>query len=145
MEVEPVSNTSRRALQIVSAVLGVVPVVTGLIGLRGVNDPLYAPVNSPHVVLLDTNLRFFSGLWLGLGLALLWLIPSIERQTVPFRMIWGAIFVGGIGRVLSIVLAGTPPAPFVFFTLLEILGAPLFIYWQHRVAQMALSASRQRG
>lgn len=125
MEVVPVSNTSRRALQIVSAVLGIVPVVTGLIGLRGVADPLYAPVNSPHVILLDTNLRFFSGLWLGLGLALLWLIPSIEKQTVPFRMIWGAIF-----------------APFVFFTLLEILGAPLFIYWQHRVAQMASSVSR---
>lgn len=136
------SNTSRRALQIVSAVLGIVPVVTGLIGLRGVADPLYAPVNSPHVILLDTNLRFFSGLWLGLGLALLWLIPSIEKQTVPFRIIWGAIFVGGVGRVLSILLAGAPPAPFVFFTLLEILGAPLFIYWQHRVAQTAPSVSR---
>jgi hypothetical protein len=142
MEIAPVSHASRRALQVVSAVLGVVPVVTGLIGLRGINDPVYAPVISPHGVLLDTNLRFFSGLWLGLGLALLWLIPSIERQTIPFRMIWGAIFVGGIGRVLSIGLAGTPPAPFVFFTLLEILGAPLFIYWQHRVAQMASSVSR---
>jgi hypothetical protein len=50
-------------------------------------------------------------------------------------VIWGAIFVGGIGRVLSIGLTGTPPAPFLFFTLLEMLGAPLFIYWQHRVAQ----------
>jgi len=36
-------------------------------------------------------------------------------------------------------LAGTPPAPFVFFTLLEIVGAPFFIYWQHRAAQAAVS------
>jgi hypothetical protein len=128
---------NRTTLQIVSAVLALVPVVTGLAGLRGINDPVYAPVSSPHAVLLDSNLRFFSGLWLGLGIAYLWLIPSIERQTILFRTIWGAIFVGGIGRVLSMALAGTPPAPFVFFTLLEMVGAPLFIYWQHQVAQAA--------
>jgi hypothetical protein len=130
---------SRSALQIVSAILALVPVVTGVIGLRGINDPVYAPVSSPHAILLDTNLRFFSGLWLGLGLAYLWLIPSIERQTILFRAIWGAIFVGGIGRLLSIALTGTPPAPFVFFALLEIVGAPLFIYWQHQVVRAAVS------
>jgi hypothetical protein len=132
---------SRTALQVVTAALGIIPVVTGLIGLRGVNDPVYSPVSTPHVVLLDTNLRFFSGLWLGLGLALLWLVPSIERQTILFRAVWGAIFVGGIGRVLSMVAVGTPPASFVFFTLLEIIGAPVFVYWQHRVAQATLAAS----
>jgi hypothetical protein len=98
-------------------------------------------VSTPHVVLLDTNLRFFSGVWLGLGLALLWLVPSIERQTILFRAVWGVIFVGGIGRVLSMVAVGTPPASFVFFTLLEIIGAPVFVYWQHRVAQATLGAS----
>jgi len=132
-------SMSRSALQIVSAILALVPVVTGVIGLRGINDPVYAPVSSPQAILLDTNLRFFSGLWLGLGLAYLWLIPSIERQTILFRAIWGAIFVGGIGRLLSIALTGTPPAPFVFFALLEIVGAPLFIYWQHQVARAAVS------
>jgi len=112
-----------------------------VIGLRGINDPFYAPVTTPRALLLDTNLRFFSGVWLGLGLALFWLIPSIERQTILFRAIWGAIFVGGIGRVLSIVSVGTPPASFIFFTMLEVLGAPLFIYWQHQVAQAAVPLS----
>ena len=127
---------NRTVLQVLTAILGIVPVVTGLIGLLGLNDPLYAPVSTPHAILLDTNLRFFSGLWLGLGLALLWLIPSIERQTSLFRVIWGMIFVGGIGRVLSLIFAGAPPAPFIFFTFLEIIGAPVFIYWQHRVATL---------
>ena len=132
---------SRIALQVVTAVPAIVAVVTGVIGLRGINDPLYAPVTTPRALLLDTNLRFFSGVWLGLGLALFWLIPSIERQTILFRAIWGAIFVGGIGRVLSIVSVGTPPASFIFFTMLEVLGAPLFIYWQHQVAQAAVPLS----
>ena len=128
---------SRTVLQVVTAVLGVVPVVTGAIGLAGINDPLYRPVTTPRAALLDTNLRFYSGLWLALGLAMWWLIPSIERQTTLFRVIWVAVFVGGIGRLVSIAFAGAPPAPFVFFTLLELLGAPLFIYWQHLVARAA--------
>jgi hypothetical protein len=33
---------SRRYLQIVSAVLGMIPVVTGIIGMTGVRDPFYA-------------------------------------------------------------------------------------------------------
>jgi hypothetical protein len=31
------------------------------------------------MVLLDTNLRFYSGVWVGLGLALWWLIPTIRN------------------------------------------------------------------
>lgn len=133
---------SRTVLQVVTAVLGAVPVVTGAIGLAGITDPLYGAVTTPRAVLLDTNLRFYSGLWLALGLAMWWLIPSIERQTTLFRVLWGAVFVGGIGRLLSIGLAGAPPAPFVFFTLLELLGAPLFIYWQRLVAQAAAAPHR---
>jgi Domain of unknown function (DUF4345) len=47
---------------------------------------------------------------------------------------WVAVFLGGIGRLLSWRLIGPPPAPYIGFILLEILGAPAFIYWQSRVA-----------
>jgi hypothetical protein len=52
---------NRRLLQVVTAVLGIIPLATGLLGLTGVNDPLYAPVSTPHRIVLDTNLGFFSG------------------------------------------------------------------------------------
>jgi hypothetical protein len=67
---------------------------------------------------LDSNLRFLGGIWLGIGLAMLWLVPSIEQQETLFRALWIAVFLGGVGRVLSWMLIG-----------------PLFIYWQYRVAQ----------
>lgn len=124
----------KKALQAVTAVLGVVPLATGAIGMLGLNDPIYASARLPPFPLLDSNMRFFSGVWLGLGVAILWLVPRIGRETALFRFIWGAIFVGGIGRLLSIVVAGWPPLPFVGFTALELIGAPLFVYWQHRVA-----------
>src|ERR1700686_1750411 len=104
---------SKLTLQVVMGLLGIIPVATGLLGLTGVADPFYAAVGVPPIVLLDTNLRFYSGVWLGLGLALYWLIPTIERQTVLFRVIWAMIFLGGIGRLLSMMLLAWPPVPFV--------------------------------
>jgi hypothetical protein len=126
---------SKRALQIVTAILALVPIATGVIGMFGLGDPLYKTMGLPANALLDSNLRFFAGVWLGLGLALAWLIPRIDTQTVLFRIFWGMIFIGGIGRLLSIAFAGAPPAPFIGFTGLEIIGAPLFIWWQSRIAK----------
>lgn len=125
----------RRALQIATALLALVPILTGIITMLGVSDPLYASSGVPALPVLDSNLRFFGGVWLGLGLALLWLVPRIESEGVLFRVVWGGIFLGGIGRLLSMVMVGLPPLPFVGFTALEVIGAPLFVYWQHLVAK----------
>jgi Domain of unknown function (DUF4345) len=125
---------SKKPLQYTIAVLGLIPVITGIITLMGVSDPLYVAAGIPRDALLDSNLRFFGGLWLGLGLALLWLVPRVETETAIYRLLWGMIFIGGIGRLLSIVFIGMPPWPFVGFTLLEIVGAPLFMLWQSQIA-----------
>ena len=92
---------SRRLLQVATAILSLIPIATGIITMTGVDDPLYAALDLPRSPLLDSNLRFFGGVWLGLGLAMLYLVPSIERQTVLFQALWGAVFLGGIGRALS--------------------------------------------
>jgi hypothetical protein len=107
--------------------------------MRGVRDPLYRPLHLPEVPVLDSNLRFLGGVWLGAGLALLWTVPAIEQQGTLFRALWVAVFLGGLGRLLSWRIIGAPPLPYIGFLLLEIVGAPLFIYWQSRVAQYALA------
>ncbi len=124
---------SFRSLKIVTGLLSLVPLITGVITLLGIHDPIYAGQGLPHNALLDSNLRFFGGVWLGLGLAVLWLVPRIETQTVLFRAVWGMIFLGGFGRLLSMGVVGAPPAPFIAFTLLEVLGAPLFVAWHARL------------
>jgi hypothetical protein len=124
---------SRRLLQVATAILSLIPIATGIIAMAGVGDPLYAALDLPRSPLLDSNLRFFGGVWLGLGLGMLYLVPSIERQTVLFRVLWGAVFLGGIGRALSSAFVGLPPLPFIGFTALEIIGAPLFVFWQKQV------------
>jgi hypothetical protein len=125
---------NRRPLQVVTGLLGIIPVVTGVFTMMGLSDPIYTAAGLPRHALLDSNLRFLGGLWLALGLSLFVLIPRIERETTLFRVLWLMIFVGGIGRILSMVVVGSPPWPFVGFTALEIVGAPVFIVWQARLA-----------
>ena len=126
---------SARPLQITLALLAVIPVVTGGLTLLGLADPVRAEAGLPRHALLDSNLRFFGGLWLAAGLAMAWLIPRIRQETALFRALWLMIFVGGLGRLLSMAWAGLPPWPFVGFTVLEIVGAPLFVLWQARLAR----------
>jgi hypothetical protein len=81
---------SRLLLQIGTALLALIPIATGIVTMLGAEAPV-----------LDSNLRFLGVSGLGIGLAMLWLVPSID----------------------------------VGFIILELLGAPLFIYWQCRLAQ----------
>jgi Domain of unknown function (DUF4345) len=125
---------NKRNLQIITFILAIVPTITGLIGLTGISDPIYGELSKSNNILLDSNLRFFSGVWLGLGIALFSIIKTIDKQTQVFRIIWGCIFLGGFGRLLSIMFLHIPPLSFTGFTILEIVGAPFFIYWQNKIS-----------
>ena len=137
-----VASRSRRYLQRVTACLAFIPLATGALGLLGLRDPLYVAFGVVDNPVLDSNLRFFSGFWLAAGLAMLWTVPRIEREGALFRALWAMIFVGGLGRVLSLVLAGVPKVPLpavVGVVALELVGAPLFVLWQLRVEREAPS------
>ena len=128
---------NKRTLQVILAIIGLIAIITGLLGIIfGITDEFYE-VNISHNIqgniILDSNLRYFSGLWLGLGLVIFWLIPSIEQQKTVFRLIAGMIFIGGIGRVISMVSMGNPSPPFILFTVLELLF-PLLIFWQNKIS-----------
>lgn len=126
---------NKRPLQIAMCALGVIPVVTGFLTMLGLSDPIYSSAGIPANALLDSNLRFFGGLWLVLGLAVYWVVPRIEKEVALFRVLWLMIFAGGIGRLISMLVLGQPPLPFVGFTILEIVGAPAFIVWHSRLSK----------
>ena len=126
---------SRKFLQTFLIILGLIPTITGVLTMMGIHDPLFADLALPHSALLDSELRFFGGLWLGLGLTVLSTVKNLEKYFELYRVLWAMIFIGGIGRLLSILFIGLPPVPFIAFTILEIVGAPIFIYWHSQIAE----------
>lgn len=126
---------SRKLLQAFLIVLGLIPTITGVLTMMGIYDPLFADLALPPSALLDSELRFFGGLWLGLGLTVLSTVKNLEKHFELYRVLWAMIFLGGVGRLLSAFLIGLPPIPFIAFTVLEIIGAPIFIYWHSTIAK----------
>jgi hypothetical protein len=123
-----------RSLTIVTFLFGLAAVGSGIGSLMGLANPTYSSITVFNGITLDNNLRFYAGLWVALGLAALWVAPLVAKGKALFRTIFLAVFIGGFGRVLSILFAGTPPPEFIAYAVLEIIGAPAIIYWHYRVS-----------
>ncbi len=122
----------------VLAIICVLCFYTGYLGYRyGAVNWYYGlpdnPVFTPGLRMLDSNLRFFNGLWVAIGLILLWMIPNAAKQTHIMRNLAVMFFLGGIGRIVSIAACGVPPLMYLLFIPIE-LGFPLLALWQHRIA-----------
>lgn len=127
---------SRLMLQILNAALAIITIMlAGASLLLGADSPVYGSEVIPQLPSLDSNLRFMGGMGLGLGLALLWITPRIEKQGKIFQVVWICALLGGIGRIISFAMVGLPPLPLVIFTIIEVPGVPLLIYWQVQVAK----------
>ena len=71
---------------------------------------------------------------MALGLAMWSLAQRIEREGRMFAVLSGAVFLGGVGRALSMAFLRLPPAPFIGFTVLALAGTPTVIASQRRLA-----------
>lgn len=125
--------TQRNALQVCLIVVALIVMITAILGLLGTLNPLYSAILLPHDPLLDTNLRFFAGLWLVIGLAILATVRNFEHHLGMYNLIWAMLFVGGVGRMVSLIMMGPPLFPLVALMILELSGAPLLAYWQNRI------------
>ena len=134
-----------RAFKITLYLLAVVPLLTGaldlVIGLHaqrligaqlaqeGFGDPL-----------LNSQIRFFGAIWLGIGVLLFVFLSDISKYSFLLRISLGIVFLGGLGRVVSIVQFGLPStvegAAFVVsVTAIEIIGMPLLFWWHSHVTR----------
>ena len=131
---------SRKAFIAIHLLLLLVPFATGALELA-VGSKLLAPLLDMTLGpsrMMDSNLRFFGGLWFMCGVMAVWALRDLNRRALFVQWLWALIFAGGIGRAISMVVVGLPPAPFIGFTALELIGAPLFVLWLRRLTPRAL-------
>lgn len=126
-------SKERRLLQLVVGLGCVVPLAAGAVGvmhgpemLRGVGEDVPAD--------LDSHFRYLSGLLLAAGIGFASCIPGIERKTGRFRLLAFLVFVGGLGRLHSLISVGMPGGGHLFGVAMELGAVPLLVLWQTRVA-----------
>jgi hypothetical protein len=88
----------------------------------------------------DGEDRFFAGLLLCYGVALLWCARDVQRKRMYINVLAAAFFVGGIGRLLAIILAGVPHPFYVAMLVLELALPSLMVLVPRRVTDPSISA-----
>ena len=127
---------SRRALQIIVAVLALIPTSAGLAGI--LLGPDFLRLDPPWPADLDSHFRFLSGVFLGVGIGFYTCIPDIERKTGRARLLAGLIVIGGLARLFSLILVGAPSAGHMVGLVMELIVVPLLILWQARIAKASV-------
>jgi len=132
----------RRLLQAVVIVLALIPVAAGIAGV--LEGPAFVDVSRPWPVDLDSYFRFLSGVFLALGIAWYSCVPNIERNTARFRLLAALTFAGGLARLLSLLISGTPVRGHRAGLVIELVVVPLLVLWHTRVARHAGRTNRPR-
>jgi hypothetical protein len=126
---------SRRGLQVVLAVLGMVAVASGLYGMLA--GPAALPGAGPVDATVDSEYRFTNAFWFTAGLAVWWSVTRIDRATMVLRVTLGAAFLGGLARLLAVAVSGWPHPVFLGALGVELVLVPVLVLWQAKVASVA--------
>jgi hypothetical protein len=79
--------------------------------------------------------RFFAGLLLCYGVALLWCARDVQHKRVYLNLLAVVFFGGGIGRLVAVVVDGAPHPFYVAMLVVELALPPLMVVAANRVAE----------
>lgn len=121
----------KRALQLVIAIGGLVPVLAGGAGMLGGVTMIPHAAADPA---LDSHYRYLSGLLLAIGIGFWSGIPNIERRTGRVRLLTAIVVTGGLARGWGMLRGEAPGAAMQLALVMELVVTPLLCLWQARVA-----------
>jgi len=122
----------KRGLQIVLAILSLIPLYFGLLGIWGGAD--FANEGGVVTNGLDNQYRYLSAYYLSLFFLIWWILRDLENRGAVLRLLVLAIFLGGFARLYSYLTVGSPPSNAMAGMFLE-LGSPILALWQAKVAK----------
>ncbi len=115
----------RRLLQAIIILAAFVPVIAGGWGAAG---GLHLSVSGA-----DSQVRYLSGLLLGIGLCFWGFTPTIERRGAEVRVLALVVFIGGLARLYGVVTTGAAHPVSVGPLVMELGVTPLLALWRERV------------
>jgi hypothetical protein len=129
----------RRGLQVTLGVLSAIPFMSGLAGM--LVGPRTLPGDSSQLgATADSEYRFVNAFWFAAAPVIWSAIPQVDQRTGLLRRLTAVVFVGGLARLVSWRSAGRPHAVFIAAIVLELVGLPVVLAWQSRVARLAIGA-----
>jgi hypothetical protein len=83
--------------------------------------------------------RFFAGLLLCSGLALVWCARDVQHKGVHISLLAAVFFVGGLGRLLAVLIDGMPHPFYIAMLVLELGLPPVMVVVARRVAEPVIA------
>jgi hypothetical protein len=133
----PVRTTSSKALRAVLVGLGIVSAFVAVnvafggletLGLQGPTD--FVQVTDRHAYLLrDSHAHYYGGVYLAVGLFLIYAATDVRRFRPTLNVIFAMIFVGGLARLTQLEPGVTFGSDLMVSTLIELVGMPLLALW----------------
>ena len=134
---------SLTALRIVLVLAGAFTLFTGInlafggmltLGWQGANA--FLAVTDEHAFLVqDSHIRFFGGLWMGVGTLLMAATANLPKYRGPLNLAFALIFLGGLARMSQMHLEVTFGPDILGSLLAELAGMPLLYLWLSRAVR----------
>lgn len=128
-----------KVFKIIIYVLAAICIITGandffngVSGLRSLGANLSESGFSDPVA--DNVIRFFAGIWIGIGVLFIHMVQDLKRYKPVLLSLMAIVFLGGVGRILSIANLGMPSAPgasnmIIVGLIVEIGMMPVLSWW----------------
>ena len=132
-----VALVSVSALRILLVVLGLLNVLIGInVGFGGITTlglhgeaRFIEVVDWPAFLVRDSHIRYFGGLYLGIGLFLMLAVTNLRRYQSALNLVFVLMFVGGLTR-FTMLRPDVTFAPGMLPSLVvELLIMPIFVVW----------------
>ncbi len=126
----------RRVLQICVAIAACLPIAGGLHDVvSGLAS--HSKMTSGMAIVsysTESHYRYLSGLLVGIGLGFWSTVPAIERHAPRFALLTAIVVVGGLARLLGVLMGDKTTLVVAIALAMELAVTPLLCLWQMRVA-----------
>jgi hypothetical protein len=129
----------RKTLQVLLAGFGVTVIVISLLHI--VLGPASIPGSVPVNATMDSEDRFYATLFMAYGAALLWCVKGVEYKSLSVKLLALVFFIGGLARIVSMLVVGLPNPFFIVMTLFELALPFVIVFLNARVSGVSHASS----